>query len=146
MMVISPTYCQKIFDYLKRVANYLKFVDGNVLELNLSSEFLNSESRNTIEQLVWTYCDEEISELRVSVENEPINNLNGFISYSLFISVSSLSKLKNLKEIKINNINILKQIYNRYPDREFAKSIKVILDQYDLDKERCPNCGAPPNF
>ena len=32
MMVISPTYCQKIFDYLKRVANYLKFVDGNVLE------------------------------------------------------------------------------------------------------------------
>lgn len=32
MMVISPTYCQKIFDYLKRVANYLKFIDGNVLE------------------------------------------------------------------------------------------------------------------
>ena len=53
-------------------ANYN--VDGNVLELNLSSEFLNSESRNTIEQLVWTYCDDEISELRVSVENEPINN------------------------------------------------------------------------
>lgn len=32
MMVIRPTYCQKIFDYLKRVANYLKFIDGNVLE------------------------------------------------------------------------------------------------------------------
>lgn len=32
MMVVSPTYCQKIFDYLKRVANYLKFIDGNVLE------------------------------------------------------------------------------------------------------------------
>ncbi len=28
--VISPTYCQKIYDYLRRLANYLKFIDGNV--------------------------------------------------------------------------------------------------------------------
>ena len=28
--VISPTYCQKIFDYLKRMSTYLKFVDGTV--------------------------------------------------------------------------------------------------------------------
>ncbi len=32
LLVMSPTYCQKIFDYLKRVANYLKFIDGNVIE------------------------------------------------------------------------------------------------------------------
>ena len=30
--VINPTYCQKTFDYLKRIANYLKFVDGSVVE------------------------------------------------------------------------------------------------------------------
>lgn len=30
--VISPTYCQKAFDYLKRLANYLKFIDGYVAE------------------------------------------------------------------------------------------------------------------
>lgn len=50
-------------------------------------------------------------------------------------SVSCLSKLKNLKEIKINNINILRQIYNRYPDREFSKSIKKILDQNIITSE-----------
>lgn len=31
--VISPTYCQKVFDYLKRIANYLSFVDGRVYEV-----------------------------------------------------------------------------------------------------------------
>ena len=30
--VISPTYSQKAFDYLKRLANYLKFIDGYVAE------------------------------------------------------------------------------------------------------------------
>lgn len=28
--VISPTYCQEIYDYLRRIANYLKFIDGSV--------------------------------------------------------------------------------------------------------------------
>lgn len=28
--VISPTYCQIIYDYLRRIANYLKFIDGSV--------------------------------------------------------------------------------------------------------------------
>ena len=31
--VITPTYCQKIYDYLRRIANYLKFIDGNVGEV-----------------------------------------------------------------------------------------------------------------
>ena len=30
LIVLSPTHCQKVFDYLKRIACYLKFIDGNV--------------------------------------------------------------------------------------------------------------------
>lgn len=30
--VIKPTYCQKIYDYLRRLSTYLKFIDGNVIE------------------------------------------------------------------------------------------------------------------
>ena len=30
MIVMKPTHCQKVFDYLKRIACYLKFIDGNV--------------------------------------------------------------------------------------------------------------------
>ena len=26
--VITPTHCQKIYDYLRRIANYLKFIDA----------------------------------------------------------------------------------------------------------------------
>ena len=32
LVVMNPTHCQKVFDYLKRIANYLKFIDGNVIE------------------------------------------------------------------------------------------------------------------
>lgn len=31
--VITPTHCQKIYDYLRRIANYLKYIDGNVGEI-----------------------------------------------------------------------------------------------------------------
>lgn len=31
--VISPTYCQKVYDYLKRIANYLTFIDGRAQEV-----------------------------------------------------------------------------------------------------------------
>lgn len=81
---------------------------------------LTGESIKTVYPLAFNNC--------TNIEKLILPNVEEF-------SVSSLSKLKNLKEIKINNVNILKQIYNRYPDREFSKSIKVILDQYDLDKE-----------
>lgn len=33
LQVINPTHCQKIYDYLRRIANYLKFIDGNVGEV-----------------------------------------------------------------------------------------------------------------
>lgn len=33
LLVIDPTYCQKVFDYLKRIACYLKFIDGSVEEV-----------------------------------------------------------------------------------------------------------------
>ena len=53
-------------------------INDGVLVLNLSCEFLESEGRKTLEQLVWTYCDENIKELEIKVDNEKINSLNGF--------------------------------------------------------------------
>ena len=82
-------------DYDTTINTFTKLIDynieGNVLELNLSSEFLNSESRNTIEQLVWTYCDDEISELRVSVENEPKDGAIVLISGGLWLLLVLIS-------------------------------------------------------
>lgn len=52
--------------------------NDNVLSLNVSKEFLESEGRKTLEQLVWSFCDDEINEVSVSVEGEVINSINGF--------------------------------------------------------------------
>lgn len=49
-----------------------------VLSLNVSKEFLESEGRKTLEQIVWTFCNDEINEVEVLVEGEEINSINGF--------------------------------------------------------------------
>lgn len=42
--IIKPTYCQRVFDYLKRLSTYLKFIDGNVkdIEDKVSKKVLTS--------------------------------------------------------------------------------------------------------
>lgn len=52
--------------------------ENNILTLNLTEDFLNSEGRKTIEQMVWTFCDDEINELVINVNDQKINSLNGF--------------------------------------------------------------------
>ena len=50
----------------------------SVLVLNFSNDFFESYGRKTLEQLVWTYCDDEISEIKLKVDNNEIHSLNGF--------------------------------------------------------------------
>ena len=50
----------------------------DVLTLNVSNEFLESEGRKTLEQMVWTFCDDNINEIELLVDGEEINSLNGF--------------------------------------------------------------------
>ncbi|MBR6516579.1 MAG: GerMN domain-containing protein [Bacilli bacterium] len=118
-------------------------VDGNVLELNLSSEFLNSESRNTIEQLVWTYCDDEISELRVSVENEPINNLNGFyfdkldknIGINLTLETSYLFESTATTIIEYKNDQVIPVTYLYTDCNECDYIVSKLLQDIYYNKE-----------
>lgn len=53
-------------------------LDENVLTLNLSKEFLESEGRTTLEQIVWSFCDDNIKSVDLMVDGENINCLNGF--------------------------------------------------------------------
>lgn len=118
-------------------------VDGNVLELNLSSEFLNSESRNTIEQLVWTYCDDEISELRVSVENELINNLNGFyfdkldknIGINLTLETSYLFESTATTIIEYKNDQVIPVTYLYTDCNECDYIVSKLLQDIYYNKE-----------
>lgn len=62
-------------------------LNNNVLSLNVSKEFLESEGRKTIEQIIWTYCNDEINEVKVLVEGELINSINGFYFDNLSIDM-----------------------------------------------------------
>lgn len=53
-------------------------LDENMLTLNLSKEFLESEGRTTLEQIVWSFCDDNIKSVNLMVDGENINCLNGF--------------------------------------------------------------------
>lgn len=53
-------------------------VNENILTLNVSEDFLNSEGRSTIECLAWNYCIDGITEVVVKIEDQVVNNLNNY--------------------------------------------------------------------
>ncbi len=53
-------------------------LEKDVLTLNLSKEFLESEGRISLEQIVWSFCDDDIKSINLMVDGEKINCLNGF--------------------------------------------------------------------
>ncbi len=53
-------------------------IENNILTLNVSNEFLESEGRTTLEQLVWTFCCDNINELVIKIEDEEVKCLNDF--------------------------------------------------------------------
>ena len=75
-------------------------IENDILVLNLTNEFLESEGRKTLEQLVWTYCNDEIKEVQIKVEDEKINLLNGFYFDKLNTNMGI-----NFVHIRINRKN-----------------------------------------
>ncbi len=53
-------------------------IEEDVLTLNVSNDILESEGRTTLEQLVWTFCNDDISEIVISIDDEPIHCLNDY--------------------------------------------------------------------
>ena len=138
-----------IFDekYETTINTFTKLIDytlnDKILELNFSSEFLNSESRNTLEQLVWTYCDDEISEIKVFVENEPINNLNGFyfdkldknIGINLTLETSYLFESSATTIIEYKNDQIIPVTYFYTDCNECDYIVSKLLEDIYYNKE-----------
>lgn len=53
-------------------------INDHLLTLYVSNDILESEGRTTLEQLIWTFCDDEINEIVISVDDATINCLNNF--------------------------------------------------------------------
>ena len=46
--------------------------------MNLSEEFFNSEGRSTIECIAWNFCNDNITEVIVTVDDKIVNEVNGY--------------------------------------------------------------------
>lgn len=53
-------------------------LSNNVLSLNVSEEFKDSFGRKALEQLVWTYCNDEITNIELYIDDQKLTSLNNY--------------------------------------------------------------------
>lgn len=85
-------------------------IEDSVLSLNVSTEFLESEGRTTLEQIVWSFCDNEISEVDILVDGEAINCLNGFYFDKLTKKMGINLTLESNFIFEVNHTTVIEYI------------------------------------
>lgn len=50
----------------------------NILTLSLSEDFLNSDGKNALASIAWTFCDDEIDEVVIKINNEKLSTLKDY--------------------------------------------------------------------
>jgi hypothetical protein len=85
-------------------------IEDAVLCLNVSNEFLESEGRTTLEQLVWSFCDDEIKEVDILVDGKDINCLNGFYFDSLTKKMGINLTLESNYVFEVNHTTVIEYI------------------------------------
>lgn len=53
-------------------------LEEEVLTFNLSEDFLSSNGRITIECIAWNFCNEEINEVVIKINDEEVNQINNY--------------------------------------------------------------------
>jgi hypothetical protein len=85
-------------------------IEDSILCLNVSNEFLESEGRTTLEQLVWSFCDDEICEVDILVDGKDINCLNGFYFDSLTKKMGINLTLESNYVFEVNHTTVIEYI------------------------------------
>lgn len=85
-------------------------IEDSILCLNVSKEFLESEGRTTLEQLVWSFCDDEIKEVDILVDGKDINCLNGFYFDSLTKKMGINLTLESNYVFEVNHTTVIEYI------------------------------------
>lgn len=53
-------------------------IDNNVLTLNLTEDFINSNGRKAIECLAWNFCCDDIDEVVVKINDQVVKEINNY--------------------------------------------------------------------
>lgn len=62
----------------KSTTLYSHETSNGVLTLNVSNDFLESEGRKAIECIAWNYCNDEVSEVVVKIDDQVVNEINNY--------------------------------------------------------------------
>ena len=114
--------------------------ENNVLTLNLSEEFKNSSGRSTIECIAWNFCNDDVNEVVIKIEEEVINEINNYyyknITKSLGVNLTYESAyLFEADYITIvhHDINVIKPVTYLFDSNNniYDYTLKKIFNQDD---------------
>ena len=53
-------------------------ISAGVLTFNVSSDFVNSDGRTAVECIAWNFCNEDVNEVVIKIDEEVINEVNNY--------------------------------------------------------------------
>ncbi len=117
----------------------------NTLTLFVSEDFLNSDGKNALASIAWTFCTDEIDEVVIKVNNEKISSLKDyhFSRINRTINVNYIYETSYLFEadyvtIVHNDDDTLKPVTYFYQDVDMFDFIaSKILDSEIIDNKAC---------
>lgn len=95
----------------------------NQLTLSLSDDFLNSDGKNAIASIAWTFCNDKIEKVVIKVNDQKVNKLQDFDFYEIdkkicvnYIFETSYLLESNWSTIIYNNDNYILPVTYFYKD------------------------------
>ena len=115
----------------------------NILTLSLSEDFLNSDGKNALASIAWTFCDDEIDEVVIKINNEKLSTLKDyhFAKINRKINVNYVYETSYLFEadyvtIVHNDDNIYKPVTYFFQGVDsFDYVVSKILDNNIIDNK-----------
>ena len=103
-------------------------IEDNKLILNVSEDILRSSGRLAIESLAWTFCNDEIKEVVLKVENDLKEELKESDKH-IFVRLEKVDSLNEVISVKESQ-DIISMMY-LMPNGFMHKSLKTC--HYDID-------------
>jgi len=134
--------------YSSPIASSTSLIDHSsedgILTLSVTSDFLNSDGRLTIECLAWNFCNDEIKEVVVKIDDVVVNEINNYsfnkISKAMGVNITydTLNLFtSNFTTIIFHQDDIIKPVTFFFKDSadEYEYVINKILSTDDNFKE-----------
>ena len=124
----------------------------NQLTLSLSDDFLNSDGKNAIASIAWTFCNDKIEQVIIKVNDQKVNKLQdyNFLEINKSISVNYVYETSYLLEsnwstIVYDNENYYLPVTYFYKDIDETDFVASKILSEEIVKNDAFNCEIKEN-